>query len=204
MVQTRNLRYQFSAASQIVFPDIRVEAGHSLLIYGQAGSGKTTLLHLLAGLRRPASGQVTVDNQQIFDLSAPQIDQFRGQYIGLVHQQTYFVEALTVWDNLLLSPYATGASKVYVVAERLNIKDLLNQYPSQLNAEQKQQVSIARSVMCTPKLILADEPTNSLENRSCSYVIDLLLEEAIVNDAALVIMTSDKRLKSEINNHILL
>ena len=200
MIQTKNLTYQYPASSAISFPDITVEAGRALLICGESGCGKTTLLHLLAGLRRPTTGQVLMDGETISAFPPAKIDQFRGQHIGIVYQQTYFIESLSILDNLLLSPYAESKSKAKTIAERCNIGDLLFRYPHQLSVGQQQRASIARAVMNKPKLLLADEPTSALDNKNCRLVIDLLLEEASTQEAALIIVTHDDRLRAEIED----
>ncbi len=202
MLLTRNLTYQYPGSLPMSFPDLEVQAGHALLICGESGCGKTTLLHLLAGLRRPTDGQVVIAENKVSDLSAAKMDQFRGRNIGIVYQQSYFIESLSIIDNLLVSPYATGKSKAKHVAERLDIGTMLLRYPNQLSVGQQQRASIARAVMTVPKLILADEPTSALDNKNCSQVIDLLLEEAVANNAALIIVTHDDRLRSEISDCI--
>ena len=202
MLQTSNLTYQYSGSSPIVFPDLKVVAGQALLVCGESGCGKTTLLHLLAGLRRPTNGQVHIEDDEMSDLSPSMMDKFRGQNIGIVYQQSYFIESLSIWDNLLVSPYATDKSKAKSIANRLQISELLSRYPNQLSVGQQQRASIARAVMNGPKLLLADEPTSALDNKSCSKVIDLLLEEAVTNKAALIIVTHDDRLRSEVDNLI--
>ncbi|MEM6722873.1 MAG: ATP-binding cassette domain-containing protein [Bacteroidota bacterium] len=202
MLETKDIRFQYPESEPLFFPDLSVDAGQPLLIFGESGSGKTTLLHLLAGLRQPASGAVFIEKDNISNFSAAQLDQFRGQHIGIVYQQSYFIESLSVWDNLMLSPYAASASKAEAIAERLNIKAVLSRFPHQLSVGQQQRASIARAVMNKPKLLLADEPTSALDNHNCSQVIDLLLEEAYTNNAALIIVTHDDRLKTEISQSI--
>ena len=202
MVQTSNLSYQYPGSNPIIFPDFKVESGHALLISGESGCGKTTLLHLLAGLRQPTSGQVIIEENNVSEMSSSRMDRFRGQNIGIVYQQSYFIESLSVWDNLLVSPYVANKGKAKAIANRLQIKDLLSRYPHQLSVGQQQRATIARAVMNKPKLLLADEPTSALDNKNCTQVIDLLLEEAITNDSALIIVTHDDRLRSKISDAI--
>jgi len=202
MIQTSNLMYQYPLSSPISFPNFGVEAGHALLICGESGCGKTTLLHLLAGLRRPTSGQVIIEGDTFSDLPSQKMDQFRGQNIGIVYQQAYFIESLSILDNLLISPYAASKGKAKDIANRLDIGRVLFRYPNQLSVGQQQRAAIARAVMNGPKLILADEPTSALDNKNCAQVIDLLLEEAAANAAALIIVTHDDRLRSEVSDCI--
>ena len=202
MIQTKDLSYQYPGSKPIIFPDIRVDSGESLLICGESGCGKTTLLHLLAGLRSPSSGQVNIDGNDIAQMSSSQLDQFRGQNIGIVFQQSYFIESLSIKDNLVLSPYSADKSKAEAISERLLIKDLMSRYPNQLSVGQQQRATIARAVITTPKLLLADEPTSALDNKNCAQVIALLQEEAKANNAALIIVTHDDRLRLEISNCI--
>ncbi|MEO0340776.1 MAG: ATP-binding cassette domain-containing protein [Bacteroidota bacterium] len=203
MIETNNLTYKYPGSTNtITFPDFKANAGQALLIRGESGCGKTTLLHILAGLRKPTTGQVNLDGETVSDYTPAKIDQFRGKHIGIVYQQSYFIESMSILDNLLLSPYASKQSKAKTIADRFQIGDLLHRYPHQLSVGQQQRASIARAVMNDPKLLLADEPTSALDNKNCNLVIDLLLEEAKVQNAVLIIVTHDDRLRSEIPNSV--
>jgi len=202
MIRTSDLKYKYSDSPLISFPDFEVRSGQALLICGESGCGKTTLLHLLAGLRRPNHGQIHIGENEISNLSSSEMDQFRGQHIGMVYQQSYFIESLSIKDNLLVSPYAQDKDKAKVVSNRLKISDLLSRHPNKLSVGQQQRANIARAVMNSPKLLLADEPTSALDNKNCSSVIDLLMEEAVANDAALIIVTHDDRLRTDISDFV--
>ncbi len=202
MVKTFDLKYSYPKSEPIAFPDIEVKAGEALLIYGESGCGKTTLLHLLAGLRQPSEGEIFIEDTNIANMSFSQMDRCRGKKIGIVYQQSYFIESLSVWDNLLVSPFSSNKNRARAISNRLDIDGLLWRYPNQLSTGQQQRASIARAVMNSPKLILADEPTSSLDNKNCMHVVDLLLEESLYNDAALIVVTHDDRLRSEITNYI--
>lgn len=202
MLKTIDLTYRYPQSESLVFPDLAVRGGEALLICGESGCGKTTLLHLLAGLRKPTSGQILIDETDISGFSFAQMDQFRGKHIGIVYQESYFIESMSVIDNLIISPYAAGKSQATEIAKRLNIDAFLHRRPNQLSTGQQQRASIARAVMNQPKIILADEPTSNLDNKNCAEVINLLMEASRNNNAALIVVTHDDRLRSDISNCI--
>lgn len=202
MIYTRNLTFSYSNTKTFTFPNLGLEKGESLLINGISGCGKTTFLHLLAGLKRPKSGMVNINGEDITTLSSTDMDRFRGKHIGIVHQQPHFIQSLNILDNLLISPFADNIEKAKTVAKRLAIMQCLDQLPYQLSEGQKQRAGIARAVMHSPSLLLADEPTSALDDMNCKTVIDLIREEAQINKSTLIIVTHDNRLKSVIQNSV--
>lgn len=206
MIQTRQLRFSYNAQTQFAFPDLACAAGETLLITGASGTGKTTLLHLLGGLLPPSSGQVEIDRTDLSKLSGRPLDRFRGRHIGIVFQQAYFVAALSVFDNLLLAGWLSqrkkDAAKARGLLERLSIAEQAAKKPAQLSIGQQQRAAIARALMGDPALLLADEPTSSLDDRNAQTVADLLREQAQQAGAALIIVTHDQRLKQRFNQHI--
>lgn len=208
MISTKNLRFSYAKGTDFNFPDITASAGQSLLITGGSGKGKTTLLHLFGGLLRPQSGEVVVGDTNISSLSEKKLDHFRGKNIGLVMQQSYFVASLNVLENMVLASWlATGkqaTEKARQLLEQLDLKDHLHKMPSQLSIGQQQRVSIARALINEPKLLLADEPTSSLDDENAYKVADMLNSLAQQYGTALVIVTHDQRLKDRFPNQITL
>lgn len=206
MIYTKNIHFAYGATATFTFPDLAVASGHSLLITGGSGKGKTTLLHLLGGLLRPQSGAVFVEDTNIATLSEKKLDRFRGHHIGLVLQQAYFVASLSVIENVVLASWlATGKQatvKAKQLLEHLDLKDHLGKLPSQLSVGQQQRVSIARALINEPKLLLADEPTSSLDDENAYRVAEMLTHLAKQYGTALIIVTHDQRLKDRFPNQI--
>jgi putative ABC transport system ATP-binding protein len=208
MISATELSYRYPAGRQLFYPGISVEKGKALLILGKSGCGKSTLLHMLGGLLRPQSGSVRIHNQNIADLADNELDRFRGKYIGFVFQKSYFVQSLTVKDNILLAPYLAHKKPDQVqfkkLTESLGIERLLKKLPSTLSQGEQQRVTIARALINQPDLILADEPTSSLDDSNTETVAGLLMQLATQNNAALIIVTHDERLKKLLPDQIVL
>ncbi len=208
MLQTRDLQFTYSEADSrsFAFPDLTASAGHPLLILGQSGVGKTTLLHLLAGLLSPQKGSILIGDTDLVGLSTRALDRFRGQHIGIVFQQTHFVQALTVGRNLQLAQYLAGSrqdgQRIKDLLARLGLATKLDQPTHRLSLGEQQRVSIARAVLNRPQLLLADEPTSALDDHNATEVIDLLADTAWEAEAALVIVTHDQRLKERFGNRV--
>ena len=187
-------------------PDVFCQAGNTLLVTGNSGKGKTTYLHILAGLLKPSSGQVTIDNIDVTKLSEQKTDAFRGKNIGVVFQKSHFIASLTVLENLEMASWlATGkkhTKRAKNLLEKLDVLDQATKLVSQLSVGQQQRVSIARALMNKPKVLLADEPTSSLDDKNAEKVIDLLENLAKEYQAALLIVTHDSRIKQRFTNQI--
>lgn len=204
MIIGKNLSYSYAQKQMLQFPNLKVDAGQTLLISGDSGCGKTTLLHLLAGLRTPHKGEVVIDNEQLSEMSSAKLDQFRGEQIGVIFQQSFFIPSINIFDNLNLSPFGKKNRKIDEVTEKLGISELLNYYPNQLSQGQQQRCSIARALINNPKVVLADEPTSALDDKNCSVVAELLINAAKNQNAALIIVSHDHRLKKKIDQKIIL
>lgn len=190
------------------FPDIDIAQGAHYLILGTSGSGKTTLLHLLSGLLIPQQGSVHVHDTNISKMSGAQLDAFRGKHIGVVFQVPHFIAALTVSENLQIAQKLSGnrmdKNHIHDVLSQLNLGHKIESLPSNLSQGEKQRVSIARAIINKPKVIFADEPTAALDDKNTVEVTRLLKETATNNNATLIIVTHDNRLKAEFENKIIL
>lgn len=208
MLQTEQLSYSYDGKTQLTFPDIHCKKGDQFLLLGQSGSGKTTLLHLLGGLRLSKKGKITINGTVLNQLSTSQLDKFRGEHIGIIFQQAHFVNALTVEENLLLAPYLASKKqskqRAAELLDRLNIGHKLKSKTSSLSIGEQQRVAIARALMNKPAIILADEPTSALDDVNCEEVVQLLEKTAGEENATLLIVTHDGRLKERFENKIIL
>lgn len=206
MIAVKNLTYSYSSNSPLWFPDFLCDASKTLLITGNSGVGKTTLLHLIAGMLRPSSGQILIDGKDIGLLTNKSLDKFRGTNIGVVLQQNHFVESLSVLENVILTSWLANGEKkineVKAILEKLDLASHFDKQPSQLSIGQQQRVSIARALINKPKLVLADEPTSSLDDKNTHNVASLLESLATEYQTALVIVTHDSRLKERFTNQI--
>ena len=208
MLQTRDLKFTYRHGPSFAFPDVHCGNAEQLLILGESGKGKTTLLHLLSGMLKPSSGEVSLNGEVTTSMSNKELDRFRGQNMGIVFQTAHFVKSLSVLDNMMLAPYCSGktATKRHALEalERLNIGEKANKSVYSLSVGEQQRVAIARAVFHRPTLLLADEPTSALDDRHASEVMHLLEEQSKEIGSSLIIVTHDQRMKDRYNNRIVL
>ena len=206
MLATQQLTFSYSPTKSFTFPDVHCSDGDALLILGQSGTGKTTFLHLLALLLKPKSGSVVINKTELTTLSPAQTAAFRAANVGIVYQKPHFVSSLSVVDNLLLANYLASKpqanQRARELAGQLGFADHLAKKTSRLSQGEQQRVSIARAVMNQPAVILADEPTSSLDDENANRVIALLRQQAAQIGASLIIVTHDQRLKDAFTNRI--
>ena len=205
MISTKGLNFKYNEQASFSFPDINLGKDENLLIIGSSGIGKTTLLHLLAGLLESNSGSINLYGQDISKLTQHQIDKFRGKNIGIVFQKPHFVNSLTVKENLQLAQYLGNKKDQNRIIDILSSLDILNKEnkrPKKLSQGEKQRASIAMAIVNSPKLILADEPTSSLDDENCDSVINLLKKQASEFKAQLIVITHDNRLKKHFKKSI--
>jgi lipoprotein-releasing system ATP-binding protein len=208
MLATKQLTFEYGPSKQFSFPDVHCANRDSLLILGRSGTGKTTFLHLLALLLRPKSGSVVIGQTDLTQLSAAETAAFRAKHLGIVYQKPHFVSALSVLDNLLLANYLANKpqdkNRARELAVQLGFSEQLGKKTHQLSQGEQQRVSIARAVMNQPDVILADEPTSSLDDENTGRVVTLLREQSEQIGASLIVVTHDQRLKDVIQNRVAL
>ena len=205
MIKTKGVEFNYDNQVFFKFQDIDLKSSENLLIIGSSGIGKTTLLHLLAGLLESSSGSIKLFEKELSDLSSHQLDRFRKNNIGIVFQRPHFVNSLTVKENLQLAQYIANKkdnNRIENILKNLNIFDKSDKKTNQLSQGEKQRASIALAIVNSPKLILADEPTSSLDDVNCDNVIKLLKKQATEFGAQLIVITHDSRLKKHFKNSI--
>lgn len=197
MIRTRQLQYTYPGGTALTFPDVDVPQGAVLLLSGPSGSGKSTWLALVAALVAPTAGDLTVAGQPLKALKNVAADAWRAGAIGFLPQKLHLSAALTVQQNLALVFWAGGqpedAARIHATLAALGVQDLAQRKPDQLSGGQAQRVALARAVLRKPQVILADEPTASLDDLAAADAVGLLLHTARAQGATLVIATHDAR-----------
>ena len=199
MISLKSVAHQYSADKMISFKDWEVKAAEQWLLLGSSGSGKTTLLHILTGILKPTKGDVLLKNTSLYGLGSRALDQFRGRNIGIVFQRPHLIKSLTIAENLLMAQsfadLPRDRRRVQEALSSLGIAEKEDAYPSELSQGQLQRVSIARAVINKPALLIADEPTSSLDDKNADAVLQLLLSQSNLNGATLIVATHDNRVK---------
>ncbi|MBC7615631.1 MAG: ABC transporter ATP-binding protein [Pedobacter sp.] len=199
MISIQSVVHQYNGSPPISFKDWQIKDGEQWLLLGESGSGKTTLLHVLTGILKPTQGEVNINNTSIYNLSSKKLDQFRGRNIGIIFQKPHLIKSLTIFENLALAQsfakLPQNQERIQEVLESLAIADKKKAYSNELSQGQLQRVSIARAVINKPALLIADEPTSSLDDKNATSVLNLLMQQSGLNQATLIVATHDKRVK---------
>ncbi|MFK0090396.1 ABC transporter ATP-binding protein [Pseudomonas sp. NPDC090755] len=187
--------------------DLCLAQGRSLALMGESGSGKSTLLHLLAGLDRADSGRILIDGQPLDARSEPELARWRREGIGLVFQHYNLISSLDVAANLAFQARLAGRHDrrwVDYLAGRLGLAELLQRYPEQLSGGQQQRVAIGRALAGRPPLVLADEPTGSLDEASSDEVLALMLQLVSEVGSSVLMVTHSRRLADRLEQRCFL
>jgi putative ABC transport system ATP-binding protein len=190
-----------SGASDLVILreiDLDVTRGEAVAVVGASGSGKSTLLAILAGLDSPTSGAVELDGQDIFSISEDMRAELRGRTVGFVFQSFQLLPSLNALENVMLPLELSNDEKAEELARqmlvRVGLAERLHHYPKHLSGGEQQRVALARAFVVRPKLLLADEPTGSLDADSGAEIIQLLFEMNREYGTTLVMVTHDETL----------
>ena len=200
MISTRQLAYRYSGGPKLCFDDVDVPQGGLLLLRGASGSGKSTWLALAAGLLSPGEGDMSVAGQSMRALGKVAGDAWRATTIGFLPQRLHLSSALTVHGNLAMAQWAAGQpgdeGRIAEALTALDVQTLAGRKPAQLSGGQAQRVALARALLLQPRVILADEPTASLDDEAAAASLALLCGAARRQGATLVIATHDARVNA--------
>ena len=185
LVEIRGVTKQFRKGDETITPlddiDLDIERGDFLALMGPSGAGKSTLLNLVAGIDRPTAGRITVDGVEITRLSRSQLADWRAAHLGYFFQTHNLIPVLTAWENvelpLLLLPMSSAErrKRVDLALDIVGLSDRAEHYPRQLSGGQEQRVGIARAIVAHPTIIVADEPTGSLDLATGEQIKTLLI-----------------------------
>jgi len=199
IVKTTDLKKYYEVGTQkvVALDGVNFEARERefVSIIGKSGCGKSTFLHMIGGLDSPTSGTVIVDGMNLSEMNQQQLALFRRRKAGFVFQQYNLIPDLTVWDNIVFPLELDGAAAdrdfIGELLKTLHIEDKAEMFPSMLSGGQQQRVAIARALAAKPAIILADEPTGSLDTSSGHDVIGLLKVIAKKYQQTLIVITHD-------------
>lgn len=200
MFSLSGVERRYGADTALRIDSWQAASGEHWLLSGPSGSGKSTALHLLSGLSRPSRGTIEVAGQDLNELDGAALDRWRGRTVGFVPQRLHLVAALTVLENLLLAQYLSGqaadAASARLALAAVRLDGFSGRYPETLSQGQAQRVAVARAVVHRPMLLMADEPTASLDDEHASATLDLLVSQARAVGATLVIASHDARVRA--------
>lgn len=179
--------------------------GESLAIIGPSGSGKSTLLHLLGGLDRPTEGKIVINKQDLNTLSDNDLSIFRNETIGFVFQFFYLLDYLTVEENVALPLFLRSENKLAAkekaaeLLDHFGLSHIAKSYPNQISGGEMQRASVARALIGSPKIILADEPTGNLDKDNAAKVLDAF-DEIAKSGVSVVVITHDDWIARRFSN----
>jgi putative ABC transport system ATP-binding protein len=184
LIEIRNLTKSFQKGDETITPlrdvSLDIDDGEFVSLMGPSGTGKSTLLNQIAGIDKPTSGTITVNETEITTISRSRLAKWRAANVGYIFQTHNLIPVLTAYENvelpLLLLPFnrAERRRRVQIALEAVELLDRANHYPRQLSGGQEQRVGIARAIVTDPKVVVADEPTGDLDSTTSSHILDLL------------------------------
>ncbi|MCH4283532.1 MULTISPECIES: ABC transporter ATP-binding protein [Bacillota] len=182
--------------------DLTVHRGDFVCIMGPSGSGKTTLLNAISTIDPPTKGKVLIEGKNIKKMGDIEIGNFRHQYLGFIFQKFNLLENLTVFENIAIPLTIAKTSdkeietRIFDIADKVGIKELLDKYPTECSGGQCQRVAIARALITNPKLIVADEPTGNLDSKNSHEILQLLKKLNKEEGVTILMVTHDSMIAS--------
>ena len=200
VVKTEDLVKYYGTGGNLVkavnHVDLEIERGKFTVIMGRSGSGKSTLLHLIGGLDKPGSGNVYIENKNIFKYNRDELAKLRRRKIGFIFQDYNLIPSLTVWENIILplglENIIPDKKKIENLLDKTGLSDKKDAMPETLSGGQKQRCAIARALVSGPAVILADEPTGNLDSQTGAEIVDLLKQSVEEYKQTLIMITHDE------------
>lgn len=214
IIKIDTVKFYWSKKSnfKIFVPNLEIKKGEKVLLLGESGSGKTTILSLICGFLNPLSGNIFINGKTINQLSSKTKDEYRADNIGIIFQQFNLLPYANVVDNVLLPLYFSKVrsnnvpkkrEKVIELFKQLRLPDDIIQFKaSSLSMGQQQRVAVARALIGNPSLIIADEPTSSLDADAQKIFLDLMFEQISENNSTLLMVSHDRSLSGQFDRLI--
>lgn len=208
MIEVKNIHKKFGELEVLKGVDLHVEKGEIVAIVGKSGAGKTTLLQIIGTLEKPTSGEVWIDSMNLSNLNDDKLAEFRNQHIGFIFQFHQLLPEFTAVENVMM-PALIGRisrkeaeNKAIELLKELGLSERLHHKPSELSGGEKQRVAAARALIMNPSVILADEPTGSLDEANKLELNKLLLQLREKYNQTIVLVTHDREL-AQISDRII-
>ena len=191
----KNLEFKVANKTILNKQNFSVSKSKHLIISGSSGSGKTTLMNLMSGLLKPTSGFISFEDNDFSKLTEENIDQIRSKNFGFIFQRLHLIKHLTVEQNILLGLNKDQSPNIDELLDDIGLKNKHNQLAKNLSFGESQRVAIARGIINSPKVIFADEPTSSLDDKNTKKVLELIFSQAKKNNSTIIISSHDERVK---------
>lgn len=202
MIDIKGIKKSFGSLEVLKGIDLHIDKGEVVSIVGPSGAGKTTLLQIIGTLDRPDAGTITIDGIDVSKLSSKKLSDFRNQHIGFVFQFHQLLPEFTAIENIMIPAYIAGAShrearqRAQELLEFMGLSDRASHKPNELSGGEKQRVAVARALMNHPAVILADEPSGSLDSKNKEELHQLFFDLRDKFGQTFVIVTHDEQLAS--------
>jgi lipoprotein-releasing system ATP-binding protein len=208
MIEVKNIHKSFGTLEVLKGVDLTVKKGEIVSIIGKSGAGKTTLLQIIGTLDKPNSGSVVIDGVDVFALKEKELADFRNRHIGFIFQFHQLLPEFTTLENVMMPAMIArmdekeAEQRAMKLLKELGMAERLTHKPSQLSGGEKQRVAAARAMMMSPNVILADEPSGSLDESNKNELHKLLLQMREQYEQTIIIVTHDKEL-AEISDRVI-